>query len=129
MPVVPFLPALAAALLALAAPAHAQQAAGDVTLREATDDNLMVPPFNMSVEDLEDADLVVPAGAEIGEVEEVLVDADGQPAAITAEVGGFLGVGQKMAVIGLDRLQLKDGDLVILLSKEQLGSLQSWSGQ
>jgi hypothetical protein len=40
-----------------------------------------------------------------------------------------LGVGQKMVVIGLDRLQLKDGDLVILLSKEQLGSLQSWSGQ
>ena len=129
MPVVPFLPALAAALLALAAPAHAQQAAGDVTLREATDDDLMVPPFNMSVEDLEDADLVDPAGAEIGEVEEVLVDANGKPAAITAEVGGFLGVGQKMAVIGLDRLQLKDGDLVILLSKEQLGSLQSWSGQ
>jgi hypothetical protein len=129
MPVVHFLPALAAALLALAAPAHAQQAAGDVTLREATDDDLMVPPFNLSVEDLEDADLVDPAGAEIGEVEEVLVDADGQPAAITAEVGGFLGVGQKMAVIGLDRLQLKDGDLVILLSKEQLGSLQSRSGQ
>jgi hypothetical protein len=89
----------------------------------------MVPPFNLSVEDLEDADLVDPAGAEIGEVEEVLVDADGKPAAITAEVGGFLGVGQKMAVIDLDRLQLKDGDLVILLSKEQLGSLQSWGGQ
>ena len=40
-----------------------------------------------------------------------------------------LGVGQKMVVIGLDRLQLKDDDLAVLLSKEQLGSLQSWSGE
>ena len=128
MPVLHFLPALAAALLALAAPADAQQAAGGIALREAADDDMMVQPFNMSVEDLEDVDLVDPAGEEIGEVEEVLVDANGQPAAITAEVGGFLGVGQKMVVIGLDRLQLKDDDLVILLSKEQLAGLQSWGG-
>ena len=50
--------------------------------------------------------------------------ANGKP----AEVSGFLGVGQKMVVIGLDRLQLKDDDLVILLSKEQLAGLQSWGG-
>ena len=47
--------------------------------REAADDDMMVQPFNMSVEDLEDADLVDPAGEEIGEVEEVLVDANGKP--------------------------------------------------
>ena len=33
------------------------------------------------------------------------------------------------AALGLDRLQLKDDDLAVLLSKEQLGSLQSWSGE
>jgi hypothetical protein len=56
----------------------------------------------------------------------VLVDANGQPAAIAAEVGGFLGIGQKTVVISLDRLQPKDDDLVTTLSKEDLGALQAW---
>jgi len=121
------LPVIAAALLATAATAQAQQqAAGGAVLREATDDDMMVQPFNKTVEELKDADLVDQAGAEIGEVEQVLVSEDGQPAAITAEVGGFLGVGQKTVVIGLDRLQLKDDALMTALTKEELGAMRTW---
>jgi hypothetical protein len=118
-----FLPAVAAASLALATSAQAQQ---NTVLREADNDDMMVQRLNMKVEDLEDADLVNQAGDEIGDVEKVLVDANGQPAAITAEVGGFLGLGEKTVVIGLDKLQPKDDDLVTTLSKEELGALQVW---
>ena len=64
----------------------------------------MVPPFNRSSTELEDMNLLSDTGEEIGEIEKVLVDEDGQPAAVTAEIGGYLGVGQKVVVIGLDRL-------------------------
>ena len=121
-----FLPAVAA-FLTLAGAAQAQQSG--TVLREAEDDDMIVQPFNMKVEDLEDADLVNQAGDDIGDVEKVLVDANGQPAAVTAEVGGFLGIGQKMVVIGLNRLQLKDDDLVTTMSKEELGALGTWRKQ
>jgi hypothetical protein len=129
MPHARLLPAVAAAaLLSIAGPSLAQQAGGPV-LREATDDELVVQPFNKTVEDLEDAALVSEAGEAIGEIEEVLVDANGQPAAVTAEIGGFLGVGQRTVVIGLDRLQLKDDDLATRLTKEELEAMQAWGGQ
>jgi len=118
-----FLPAVAAASLALATSAQAQQ---NTVLREADNDDMMVSRLNMKVEDLEDADLVNQSGDEIGDVEKVLVDANGQPAAIAAEVGGFLGLGEKTVVISLDKRQPKDDDLVTTLSKEELGALQVW---
>jgi hypothetical protein len=121
-----FLPAIAAALLANAAPAQAQQTG--TVLREAGDD-VMVQPFNKQAEDLEGTDIVTQGGDEIGEVKHVLVDAGGQPVAVAAEVGGFLGLGQKMVVIGLDRLQPKDDDLATTLSKEELQDLQAWDDQ
>jgi hypothetical protein len=121
-----FLPAIAAALLATAAPAQAQQTG--TVLREAGDD-VMVQPFNKPAEDLEGTDIVTSGGDEIGEVKHVLVDAGGQPVAVAAEVGGFLGLGQKMVVIGLDRLQPKDDDLATTLSKEELQDLQAWDDQ
>ena len=72
------------------------------------------------------------AGVPIGEIEKVLVDENGQPAAVTAEIGGYLGVGQKIVVIGLDRLQLRGGDepdLATTYTKEELEGMQAWPGQ
>jgi hypothetical protein len=121
-----FLPAIAAALLASADPAQAQQTG--TVLREAGDE-VMVQPFNKTAGDLAGTDLVGQDGEEIGEVKQVLVDANGQPAAVVAEVGGFLGIGQKTVVIGLDRLQAKEDDLTTALSKEELQGLETWAGQ
>jgi PRC-barrel domain len=125
-------PAAAAALLllAVAGPAQAQQASSTV-LREATGE-VAVPPFNRSSTELEDMNLLSHTGEEIGEVGKVLVDEDGQPAAITAEVGGFLGVGEKTVVIGFDRLRLEgedEPDLATTLTREEMQSLQAWAGQ
>jgi hypothetical protein len=109
----------------------AEQAGSSTVLREAPGE-VMVQPFNLSSTVVEDMNLLSSSGEEIGEVEKVLVGTDGQPAAITAEVGGFLGVGQKVVVIGLDRLQLKDGDepdVATTLSREELQGLEPWRGR
>ena len=125
-----FLPLATVALLALAGPAQGQQA-GAAVLREAEDGAVVVQPFGVSVDDLEDADLVGADGEGIGEVEQVLVDEDGQPAAVAAEVGGFLGLGERAVVIGLDRLRLADDgdDLVTTLTREELEGLDAWGGR
>jgi hypothetical protein len=67
----------------------------------------------------------------MGEVEKVLVDGDGRPVAITAEVGGFLGVGEKIVVIGFDRLELRgdeEPDVATTLTKDELQGMQAWGG-
>jgi PRC-barrel domain len=128
------LPATLAAALILggAGLAGAQQAttaapaAGVTGLHEAEDDDMMVQPFNVSVDDLEDMDLYGPGGEEIGEVEEVLADGSGQPIAVAAEVGGYLGVGERDVTIGLDQLRLEGEHLVSSMTREQLEALPEW---
>lgn len=122
-----FLTLLPAALLAagLAGSALAQGAAGD--LREGEDDDMVVQAFGRSVDEVEDMDVYGPGGEEIGEVEEVLVDASGQPAALAVEVGGFLGIGEKDAVMQLDQLRLEDDRLTTNLTKEQIEALPDWN--
>ena len=130
MRLVSLLPAAAAALLAVAGQAQGQQA-GSAALREPAGE-VTVARFNRSSTELEDMNLLSDTGEEIGEVERVLVDEDGQPAAVTAEVGGFLGVGQKTVVIGLDRLRLEgedEPDLATTLTRDELQDMQAWAGQ
>ena len=93
---------------------------------EAKDKSVMVAPFNVSIDDLEEMEIYGPNGEEVGEVDSVLVDAAAQPVAVAAEVGGFLGMGEKDVVIGLDQLT-QDGDhLKVNLAKEQIGALPEY---
>ena len=116
----------------LAVPSQGQgQHAGSAVLREPSGE-VMVSPFNLPSTELEDMNLLSDTGEEIGEIEKVLVDENGQPAAVTAEIGGYLGVGQKIVVIGLDRLQLRgddEPDLATTYTKEELQGMQAWPGQ
>jgi hypothetical protein len=110
-------------------PAQAQQAgtAPAVTgMHEAEDEAMIVLPFNLSVDRLEDMNLAATGGEEIGEIDEVLVDSTGKPVAVAAEVGGFLGIGDKTVVIGLDQLQLQNDRLVTGMTKEQIEGLPAW---
>ncbi len=95
-------------------------------LRELEEDNQTARWNNMTVDQLEDMDIVNADGDEIGEVEEVLADVDGNIVAITAEVGGFLGIGDKEVVVSLDEFELRDDELVTSLTKEQLEALPLW---
>jgi PRC-barrel domain len=117
---------LTAAAFALAPLAVSAQTKDVAVYQEAEDDDMMVQPFNLSVDDIEDMDLKTQAGDEIGEVEEVLVDGDGQPVAVAVEVGGFLGMGDHQAVVGLDQLTVMDDDLVTSLDKDAIEALPHW---
>ena len=116
----------------LAVPSQGQgQQAGSAALREPSGE-VMVPPFSRWSTELEDMNLLSDTGEEIGEIERVLVDGNGQSAAVTAEIGEYLGVGQKIVVIGLDRLQLRgddEPDLATTYTKEELQGMQAWPGR
>jgi hypothetical protein len=114
---------LAAALLGGASVVAAQQA---VTYKAVEDDSTVIQPWNLTVDQIEDMDVVDGSGTDIGDVEEVLTGPDGQPAAVAAEVGGFLGIGDKEVIIGLDQLRVNGEDLTTTLSKEQLEALPEW---
>ena len=118
---------LAATALALAPLAGlAQQSLDVATLQEADDDDMVVQPFGLTVDDIEDMDLMTADGEEIGEVEEVLLDA-GQPVAVSVEIDdGFLGIDDREVVFGLDQLQLQDDDFVTSLDKATIEALPEW---
>jgi sporulation protein YlmC with PRC-barrel domain len=76
--------------------------------------------------ELDDMDVVNPAGEKIGEVEEVLMDTSGKVVAVAVEVGGFLGIGDDDVIIQLDQLRLENKQLVTTLTKEEIEALPKW---
>ena len=89
----------------------------------AEDKSVMVKSLNATIDDVEEMEIYGPNGEEVGEVDAVLVDASAQPVAIAAEVGGFLGMGEKDVIIDLDQLT-QDGDhLKVNMTKDQIGAL------
>lgn len=116
--------AAVALILGATGPVRAQVAATSAfTVLE--DEAVIVQPFNITAEELEDMDIVGPTGDEIGEVDEVLTNAAGV-LAVSAEVGGFLGIGEREVIVGLDQFRLIDGKLVTDLTKAQLEVLPEW---
>lgn len=109
----------------LAVPAAAQTAAAP-NLLEVENEAVMVEPFGVNVDDFEDTDIVDVSGNVIGEVDEVLMTPEGRVVAVSAEVGGFLGIGDHEVVIELGMLA-SDGDkLRIDMTKEQVEALPAW---
>ena len=68
----------------------------------------------MRVSDLEGKEVRNAAGQEVGDIDEIVLDAQQQPMAVIS-VGGFLGIGDKDVLVPLDRMRLQ-GDQVVLMS-------------
>lgn len=119
---------LAALTAAAAAPPQGASAQTTVIteLKEVEDDDLLVQPLGLRAEQLEDMSLVGPGGDEIGEVDDVLADATGRASAVSVEAGGFLGVGDKQVVVGLDQIRLENDRLVTGMTLEQVKALPAW---
>ena len=117
--------ATATAISALAIlPAIAQTAA--LNLIEVENEAVMVEAFDVTVDDFEDTDILDASGNKIGEVDEVLMTPDGTIVAVSAEVGGFLGLGDKEVVIQLDQFVRSGDDLQLNMTKEQVEALPVW---
>ena len=93
---------------------------------EIEDESMMVPAFNMSVDDMDDMDLYDATGERIGEVDDILIGDDGTTMAASLDVGGFLGIGEKDVVLPLDSLRVSEDGLVTNMSKEELESLPEY---
>ena len=122
----PRLVAIATALLAIS-PAIAQQSTQDSpTLMEVEDGSKRVDVFNLTVDELEDREIRSRDGTRIGEIDEVLMTADGTIVAVSAEVGGFLGIGDREVVLRFDQLRRQGDGFVADLSREQIEALPPW---
>lgn len=74
------------------------------------------------------------AGETIGDINDVLLDADGKVAAVVIGVGGFLGVGERNAAVSFASLQFsRDASnnpvVRVNATKEQLKSAPEWKSQ
>ncbi|MGB3406521.1 MAG: PRC-barrel domain-containing protein [Jannaschia sp.] len=68
--------------------------------------------------------------AQIGEIEDIILDSDGQMVGIVAEVGGFLDIGDKHVMLPVDEVRLVPVDdtsysYVTRMSEEQLEEMES----
>ena len=116
--------ALAAVPALLAAPALAQTA---TTYMDVEDDAMVVEPFGLTVDQIEDMDIYGPGDDDqIGEIEDVLTDASGEIVGFSVETEGFLGIGGEDVVVGVDQLELAGDRFVTSLTEEQLEQLPRW---
>lgn len=108
-------------------PSMGSQAAAPASgMREADNDDMIVPQLNATVDDVEDMDIYDSTGRKIAEVEAVVIDGTGTVRALVIEHGGVLGIGSREAILEIGEVQLRDGRLVINMTEEQLPSLPEW---
>ncbi|MFG6665419.1 PRC-barrel domain-containing protein [Sulfitobacter sp. 916] len=93
---------------------------------EIGDDATIIAPFNLTIEELDDYDVIGSTGEKFGEIEDFLTDASGEPVAVVIETEGFLGIGDEDVIVTLDQLELVDGKFQINLTEEGLEALPKW---
>ena len=111
--------ALACSLAALTAPASAQ------TLSEVEDESVMIPSLNLSVDAVEDMDVVDANGTEIGEVDDVLMEG-GEITSIAVEIDGSGVIVDKSVVMPIANLSVSGENLVTNMTKDQIDALPEW---
>ncbi len=95
-------------------------------LTEAQDGGKMVKPWTVPVDSVAQMEVYDANGKKIGQVDAVLQDKDGEIKGVAIGYGGFLGFGEKGAIVTLDQVKLKDGTLVTEVTEDQLSQLPEW---
>ncbi|WP_133176180.1 PRC-barrel domain-containing protein [Pelagivirga sediminicola] len=112
-------PLIIAAATLTALPLAAQDAedgsAGPKDTRDAT-----------YLQSVDDTNVVNANGEKIGEIDEILIDADGNPAAFVIDMGGLLDLGDEDVAVPLEALQWNGKEYVSKMTEEQLQKLQPW---
>lgn len=93
---------------------------------EIEDDATIIAPFNLTMEELDDYDVICSTDEKVGEIEYFLTDASGETVAAVIETEGFLGIGDEDVIVTLDQLELVDGKFQINLTEEELEALPKW---
>ncbi|EKE44197.1 hypothetical protein OCGS_1713 [Oceaniovalibus guishaninsula JLT2003] len=80
-----------------------------------------------SYTELDDVRVIGSDGQRIGEIEEVLIDSTGMPAALVVEVeDGFLDLGDKEVVITMDALTWENGHYTTTMTPDEMNALPVW---
>lgn len=96
-------------------------------LHELGDDAPGAPLYEgLTVHELKGMGIVDVAGEKIVEIEGVLADETGRIVAVTVDVGGFLGIGGKEVIVGVDRLELRREKFATTMSTEELKRQPEW---
>ncbi|MBB4001811.1 PRC-barrel domain-containing protein [Aurantimonas endophytica] len=86
------------------------------------DDDVMVPPFNVTVDDLDDMDVYDAAGTEIGEIEEVVGTDANTPTAFVVDFDGE-GYGDEERVIGLENFAMDGARMTLSLDAAAVATM------
>lgn len=107
----------------------AGHASSGMTLQEIKSDDAMAKPLNIRAKDLRGMDIYGADGKKIADVDHVLADQSNEIKAVSADVGGFLGIGSREVVIPIDKLTKGTGKdrLHTALTKDQIGKLDQWA--
>jgi len=82
----------------------------------------------MTAEQLIGKDIYDAAGKEVGEIEDIVINRQGQAVSALADVGGFLGIGEKRVVLDLSAMKLQNDRLTLqTMNKESIESLPEYS--
>ena len=106
----------------------ASPAAAAVVLVPIDKTEAPVPQLNLMVGQVDEMDVIGADGNEIGGVGNVLGDQAGNAKALSVDVGGFLGIGEKTVILNLSDVTLDTGRLRTTLTKQQIETLPDFSG-
>lgn len=121
-------PPAAAPAEAPAAPAEAPAAPASGVMAAIDADDVPVISLNLMTGQVKDLQVIGADDEEIGEVNAVLGDQNGQPQAISVEIGGFLGFGGKTVILMLTDVRLDLGRLRTALTKDEIENLPDFGG-
>ncbi|UIJ71491.1 PRC-barrel domain-containing protein [Aurantimonas sp. HBX-1] len=121
-------PSEAPAAEAPAAPAEAPAAPASGVMAAIDSDDTPVISLNLMTGQVKDLQVIGADDEEIGEVNAVLGDQNGQPQAISVEIGGFLGFGGKTVILMLTDVRLDLGRLRTALTKDEIENLPDFGG-
>lgn len=85
-------------------------------------------PAGYSVEDFMDREIVNQQGEELGEVVDLMVDGHDQITKVVADVGGFLGLGERSVAIDFEDITVEEGsgNLLVMMDEAALESLPTY---
>lgn len=108
----------------LGAPSPAEVVITELT--EVDNNDKASTPWGFTVREVDKMDVYDASGKKIAEVDHVLGDKNGEVRGVVIGYGGFFGFGKKPIVITVDQLKAEDGNLVTLLTEEQLSKKPAW---
>lgn len=97
-----------------------------IGLQELDEDALLIEQFGLKVGELEEMRIITSDGETIGEVDEILLNAEGRIVAVSAEMGGFLDIGDREVVLGLEQLTRDGNRLRVDMTARDIEALPTW---